>query len=428
MFRHFLPGEGSFKMEMRDFCPLMLYLMTLCSGWVAIYLLYSTLVVFPWWKSAFKPREREITCSNRPNKQWTTPPGLRMDYKYLTFLEYLWVSTFVTPGAVALALCGALSLLIRKIFMSETKAKCNPCSVTASIILETTMVIYFDSLCKKTNTATFIFRDICYVDDETGRPDPEASHTLIVRLDLNLREMKDASLDSKTLRAAEAMVLTVYVMMSLNHVRLHAFSNGGTDLSKKASQYHRTTSIVTTAYNYFGYRAFPSFFPFWKALGLISSRWDTDPTDLFDSAVAAGIPQHGAKLGLLSQYSRFVSFTMRVRSVFLRQFHTHKDRFQDCDAEALFAGTVLHSLDHAMLKKCIPDPTWMTSFNDEMSNFSLLGEYTCLVLACFNDDIPGIYFNHRFKGSRHPFYEAVYDRAAVFDKELADCMDTCIIK
>ena len=46
----------------------------------------------------------------------------------------------------------------------------------------------------------------------------------------------------------------------------------------------------------------------------------------------------------------------------------------------------------------------------------------------FVPNIPGVYFHKRFKGSKHPFYESVYEKAARFNKDLADNMDTCIIK
>ena len=51
-----------------------------------------------------------------------------------------------------------------------------------------------------------------------------------------------------------------------------------------------------------------------------------------------------------------------------------------------------------------------------------------IVRVGFVPDAPGLYFHKRFKGSGHPFYEAVYERAAKINEHLADKMDTCIIK
>ena len=51
------------------------------------------------------------------------------------------------------------------------------------------------------------------------------------------------------------------------------------------------------------------------------------------------------------------------------------------------------------------------------------------VVKCgFVSDVGAIYFHKRFKGSGHPFYEAVYQKSARIDKLLADNMDTFIIK
>ena len=57
-----------------------------------------------------------------------------------------------------------------------------------------------------------------------------------------------------------------------------------------------------------------------------------------------------------------------------------------------------------------------------------MAEMVRLVRSGFVSDIPGVYFHKRFKGSNHPFYEAVYEKAAKINKDLADNMDTCIVK
>ena len=60
--------------------------------------------------------------------------------------------------------------------------------------------------------------------------------------------------------------------------------------------------------------------------------------------------------------------------------------------------------------------------------FGKMAEMVRLVRSGFVPDIPGVYFHKRFKGSNHPFYEAVYEKAAKINKDLADNMDTCIVK
>ena len=50
-----------------------------------------------------------------------------------------------------------------------------------------------------------------------------------------------------------------------------------------------------------------------------------------------------------------------------------------------------------------------------------------LTKCAFNDDLPGLMFEKRFKNVSHPFYPAVYAHAAKVDRRLADTMDCCII-
>ena len=54
-------------------------------------------------------------------------------------------------------------------------------------------------------------------------------------------------------------------------------------------------------------------------------------------------------------------------------------------------------------------------------------ELGCIVRVGFVEDVPLLYFHERFKGSSHPFYEAVYEKAAKIDKKFADQMNTYII-
>ena len=42
----------------------------------------------------------------------------------------------------------------------------------------------------------------------------------------------------------------------------------------------------------------------------------------------------------------FSQFVVKVRALFLAEFANHKELFPGVDGEAMFVGTVLHSLDH----------------------------------------------------------------------------------
>ena len=88
-------------------------------------------------------------------------------------------------------------------------------------------------------------------------------------------------------------------------------------------------------------------------------------------------------------------------------------------------GTVLHSLDHTLMEWNLDDPLWL-DIND--SKFGKMAEIGRIVRVGFVPDLPLLYFHKRFKNSGHPFYDAVYEKAAKVNKKLADNMDTCIVK
>ena len=70
-------------------------------------------------------------------------------------------------------------------------------------------------------------------------------------------------------------------------------------------------------------------------------------------------------------------------------------------------------------------PLWLDT---EDAEFKLMAQLGQIVRVGFVPDVPGLYFHKRFKGSGHPFYEAVFERASKINENLADKMDTCIIK
>ena len=85
----------------------------------------------------------------------------------------------------------------------------------------------------------------------------------------------------------------------------------------------------------------------------------------------------------------------------------------------------MHSLDHCAFSSILQDPLWL---DVNCSEFGYMAELCRIVRASFSDDLQGLVFHKAFRDSGHPFYEAVYTKAAKIDKDLADKMDTCIIK
>eukprot|EP00985_Skeletonema_marinoi_P029663 scaffold28598_cov128-Skeletonema_marinoi.AAC.1 len=83
----------------------------------------------------------------------------------------------------------------------------------------------------------------------------------------------------------------------------------------------------------------------------------------------------------------------------------------------MFVGTILHSLDHSLMDWNLKDPLWLDVDDPRFGKMAELGR---VVKVGFVSDIPGLYFHKRYKGSGHPFYEAVYRKAAKINKNIHD--------
>ncbi len=116
---------------------------------------------------------------------------------------------------------------------------------------------------------------------------------------------------------------------------------------------------------------------------------------------------------------------MKVRAIFLSEFNKHKDLFPGINGEAMFVGTILHSLDHTLVDWMLKDSLYLDTTDNRFGKMAEIGQ---IVKVGFVSDVEGILFHKRFKNSGHPFYDAVYKKAAKIDKALTDYMDTCIIK
>ena len=78
-----------------------------------------------------------------------------------------------------------------------------------------------------------------------------------------------------------------------------------------------------------------------------------------------------------------------------------------------------------LVDSILVDPLWLDVDNPRFGKMAEVGR---VAKAGFVSDVPGLYFHKRFKGSGHPCYESVYEKAGKINKTLADHMDTCITK
>lgn len=249
-----------------------------------------------------------------------------------------------------------------------------------------------------------------------------------VDVDLDTKKMVKCKLDDENLTSKEALILLFYNTVSAQHVKLHSYGNWGCNIDeevKKINPFLYTSSLVSIVYNYFGFTSFPRFFAAWKKEGLLTHDFPPQAfTDTVVHGVVENIWQHSHIIEL-APYSDFVSFITKVRVHFHAEFKRYKHLFPGVHAEGLFAGTIIHSLDHALMDWNLEDPLWL-DVNDP--RFGSMAELGRIIKVGFVPEVPGYYFKRKWHGSGHPFYEAVYAKAAKIDKKMADAMDTCICR
>ncbi|KAL7491472.1 hypothetical protein ACHAWT_001019, partial [Skeletonema menzelii] len=359
---------------------------------------------------------------------------LNMDHVYVSFFDFLWGYTFIGPFSVLLWKRRTIVLRIRQFLWKRGLIKPSDCdyeALCATLLLEQTQAIHYcaktDKDSERGNIAGFFFANFAYVDNDCNY---QVADLFAVDIDLDTKRFVKAKLDDINLNAKETVILLWFNTIAAQHVKLHSMANWGVnvdDALADVNPFFRRSSVVTVMYNYFGYTSFNGFFKTWVEEGLASPGWE-DPkkpfVQSFNHSIKEGVWQHGQIVDLV-KYSEFINFVVKVRSIFFAEFQKHKEIFPGTDGEAMFVGTILHSLDHYFADWNLKDPLWL---DVDDPRFGKMAEVGRVVKAGFVSDVPGLYFHKRYKGSGHPFYEAVYRKAAKINKKLADNMDTCIIK
>mmetsp|Transcript_73354 Transcript_73354/g.237257 ORF Transcript_73354/g.237257 Transcript_73354/m.237257 type:complete len:195 (-) Transcript_73354:119-703(-) len=192
----------------------------------------------------------------------------------------------------------------------------------------------------------------------------------------------------------------------------------------RATWHVKRFSRITIIYNYFGNAIFPRLTQRWLGWGWCRSNWQ-GISAVFAHSENQGIPEHTA-IYQLQQHSEVVDFVVRVRNHFLNSFAAcKKDIFPGVDGEALFAGTVLHSLDHTLMEWNLEDALWL---DVESERFGVMAELGRFVRAGFVEDLPLLMLRRHCHDSPIKFFKEVYRFARAINPKLADHMDTCIIK
>jgi len=375
------------------------------------------------WKRNVKARRTLGRSGSNTRLSEEHSEQLSMDHIYVGFWDFLWIYYFVAPNAVILFCWGIGKLLVRQLLnrygWSVQKPCTNPRRVVGQLLLESMEVINFAGK-EQTETGVVGFwhwEDFPYLEKDGSF----GVGKLKVKVNLETKAMISAMLDESELAANEAIILIWFHTIFAGHVKLHAMANWA--VNDLLDGFSRQNSIITVMYNYFGRSTFPRLVKSWQHYGFVQHNL-RNITKVIDHGVNQGIAFHG-KLRDLQQHSVLVDFVVKVRNSFLNKFQEYQSEFRGIDGEAMFVGTVLHSLDHSLMEMNLPEPLWLDVGNPKFGAMAEIGRF---VRVGFTPDLPGIMFHKGFKNAPHPFHQAVYRHAARINKELADKMDTCIVK
>lgn len=382
------------------------------------------------------PRAETIGLGDRRyNLEHSEAEALTMNELRVPLLDFLWVWLFVAPNAVLLWVTGVAHMLLRQRLVWNgwiRSVDFSASQVAAQLILEQMQIIYYvrtehrfvSSQKDDTPIGIFVWPDFPTLDEHG---ELKVYKEMRIELDLDGRSFHQGWLTHQSgevwpLTAAQAVIMIWFDSISATHVKLHAYANWATNVNAPM-HFQQRNSFVTIMYNYFGYEVFPRLAALWRDSGAAKHDF-TQITKVFDHGISRGVPAH-PRIRELLPHSQLASFIIKVRNFFLNLYNDYKAEFLAMDGEAMFIGTILHSLDHTLMAWNLLDPLWL---DVDDPKFGVCAEVGRFVRVGFVDDLPFIAFAKRYKDATHPFYQAVYKHAASINKRLADHMDTCIVK
>lgn len=365
----------------------------------------------------------------------TIASELDMDHVFMDFPTYTWIHLLVFPSLVLNALIGTLFIASRKILYHQLgwvrPMAHDPAETVANLVLETGLVMNYvgrseggancggDVAIFVWNKFPVVYRTSPFVFVKEFR----------VEIDLAARSLRKAALDNEHVSSHDCLALLMYAQLFLQHPKVHAFANWGVNL--EPYQCKKNPSIawwnaVTVAYNYFGYTGFPRSEWLGKLFGVLGSDNTLQHCfHTFDSSLKDGAPDHRF-LSEMAQHSTFVRFAVQIRPLFIKEFCKHRGSlFPACDGEAVFVGTIIHSLDHANTSEIFRDPLWLDSSG---SKYAHMAEAAVFTRFAYVDELRFLPFTRKFKDCSHPFYQAVYSKAQKLNLKFADAIETCIVR
>jgi hypothetical protein len=403
---------------------------------VASFFLYAW-YCYIYWQTTFEFRESK---SNRNALPSLTRASLNMDYLRISYFQFLWGMLFIFPNAVILGCKGVGLLLIRRWLMKNglsrlVSLKSHSVEATAAeLILETALVTYFASLNDDKSIGTFTWHNLpAMTNEDTLVVFDEFS----VLIDMKERRFIKGELISsgteeqphrrRNVSAQDTLNLLFWNLVGNVHVKIHSLANWGVVPTSKNDLLMRQYAVSTVLYNYFGYQSFGKVCALLFHLGLTESPFKTFKQAI-DLGIDCGMHRHN-NLQQMKGYSKLVYFILHARSLFMKLYNKSMMIPQEIKgeivSEALFVGSVIHSLDHSQMEYVIQDVLW---FEADDPFYTAMASQCRIVRAAFVDDLPFLTWHCKCKDSEHPFFHQLYEGTKAVDARLAECMDCCIIK
>jgi len=357
---------------------------------------------------------------------WTYARNLSMDHLYMSFTEYLWLTWHLTPPVFGLILFGGPKTngIFGILWMNIVEwlglfTKNSPDVVERKLV----------DLILGTSIVTWI-TDITHNEDEIigNLLIPQAMHVFCnktvtagdfkIRIDIQKGKILACTFLNKNLELGDALTLTFMALVGHTHPVIHSYANWGINPDSN-DKFLRRMAICTIKYNNMGMTSYPKTVDILRRLGVLKyATYDVCCLSIHQGPHT--VPPH-TNLFHLAEHSEFVEFIVKVRRFFLSEFMKHKHDFPGIDGEALFIGTVLHSVDHCQAAHLVD----ITDFRGS-EYFLASREVATVVLSCFTDQHYFALFERRMSHAPHPFYRRVYEFAATINTRMADCLECTI--
>lgn len=352
---------------------------------------------------------------------------LEMDHIHVGFGTFMWTHYWIATHAVYLWISGIVRLLLRQRLQRLGWISPKPCDaerVVAALLLEGVgMMLHYNGMRENGDRTLGVFKwtDFPMLNADG---DFEIAPHLTIEVDLHSKRMVEAQLNGSAITASDAMTLVWFDTIFAAHVKSHSLGNWGVNLEGVTiDPYLKQCGEVTVMYNYFGKTVFRRLTQHWWRWGWCKKNWG-QIEQVIDHGIKQGIPNH-AGVRELRYFSEICDFVVKIRNHFLNTFEKYRKDLPGIDGEAMFVGTVLHSLDHTLMEWNLEEPLWL---DVDSPRFGVMAEIGRFVLMGFVEDLPGLVIRRHYHDALMAFHKDVYSHACVVNRRFADHMDTCIVK